>query len=72
MGAVLMFRKGIRRADKKLFLAGMAKFSKVWSGRNHPLYRELDMSFSVTISRMPEELPRPCAEMLVTQHLRTC
>ena len=58
MGALLMFRKGIRHADNELFLTGLRKFAKLWSGRHHPLYRELEMSFSVTLARMPSELRR--------------
>ena len=36
--------------------SGRAKFSKVWSARNHPLYKELEMADSVALVRMPKEI----------------
>ena len=30
----------------------------MWSGRNHPLYRELDVSFFVTLLRMPQKVKK--------------
>lgn len=39
-----------------LYSSGMAKFAKVWSARNHPLYRELEASETISRLRMPREM----------------
>lgn len=49
MDAILMYRKCVRDAIPSFMMAGRGLFAKVWSGRNHPLYRELEMSDSVVL-----------------------
>ena len=56
LDAVFLYRAGVRCAIPDFIEAGRAKFAKVWSGRNHPLYRELEMSDSLHLARMPPEL----------------
>ena len=54
--AFVMYREGIRKNRPKLTFAALAKYAKLWSGRKHPLYRELELSFNVSLSRMPPEI----------------
>ena len=56
MGAISMYRTGVRDANPEYMTSGLGKFCKLWSGRNHPLYRELEMSFTLSLARMPTEL----------------
>ena len=56
LDSMFLYRDGVRNANPKFMFAGLAKFAKLWSGRKHPLYRELEMSFNVSIARLPEEL----------------
>ena len=56
MAAIATYRAGIRHCKPELMSAGLNKFSKLWSGGNNPLYRELEMSFSVSLARMPDTL----------------
>lgn len=51
-----MYRAGIRGGIPKFIQAGRAKFAKVWCGRNHPLYREIEASDTLMQYRMPGEL----------------
>ena len=53
LDAVFMYRVGNRCANTKFMEAGRAKFAKVWTGRFHPLYRELEMGDTIALSRMP-------------------
>ena len=56
MDSVFLYRAGVRCGDIKFMESGRAKFSKVWSARNHPLYRELEMADSLALARMPKEI----------------
>ena len=56
MDAMFMYREGVRTDQADLMFAAMSKFAKLWSGRNHPLYRELEMSFALTLARVPDEV----------------
>ena len=56
LDAIFMFRVGVRCGIPDFTEAAQAKFAKVWSGRHHPLYRELEMASSVQQLRMPSEL----------------
>ena len=54
--AIFMYRKGIRDNNPSFVMAGRAVFAKLWSARNHPLYRELEMSDSISFARMPQQV----------------
>ena len=56
MDAIFMYRQGIRDNIPAFAFAGRGLFAKVWSARNHPLYRELEMSDSIAFARMPSEI----------------
>ena len=56
MDAMFMYREGVRTDQPELMFAATSKFAKLWSGRNHPLYRELEMSFALTLARVPDEV----------------
>ena len=56
LDAVFMYRVGVRCSKISFMDAGRAKFAKVWSGRVHPLYRELEMADSLASIRMPESI----------------
>ena len=58
LNSIFVFRCGIRSGDVNQILAGRAKMSKLWFGRNHPLYRELDSHDWLTRERMPQELTK--------------
>ena len=54
--AIFMYRAGVRLHINKFIEAGRAKFAKLWCGRNHPLYRELEMTDILMTTRMPPEI----------------
>ncbi len=54
--SLCMYRCGLRCGDKQMMDAARGKFSKLWSGRSHPMYRELEMSDLLQEIRMPPEL----------------
>ena len=54
LDAIFMYRAGIRCNIPAYIEAGRAKYSKLWSGRHHPLYRELEMADTICQHRMPE------------------
>ncbi len=54
--SLFMYRCGVRCGDKDMMDAARGKFSKLWSGRPHPMYRELEMSDLLQEIRMPTEL----------------
>ena len=56
LDAIFMYRAGIRGSIKTFIRAGRAKFAKLWSGRNHPLYRELEAADSILLENAPKEL----------------
>lgn len=56
MDLIFMYRQGVRDDIPSFVLAGRAIFAKVWYGRNHPLYWELEMSDSVAFARMPQKV----------------
>ena len=56
LDAVFMFRAGVRSNIPQFIRAGRAKYAKVWPGRHHPLYCELEMSDTICLSRMPQEI----------------
>ena len=51
MGAISMYRTGVRDANPEYMTSGLGKFCKLWSSRNHPLYRELEMLFTLSLAR---------------------
>ncbi len=54
--SLFMYRCGVRCGDKGMMDAARGKFAKLWSGRPHPMYRELEMSDLLQEIRMPSEL----------------
>ena len=56
LDAVFMYRGGIRCNIKEFIEAGQAKFAKMWCGRWHPLYRELEVCDLVQQLRMPADV----------------
>ena len=56
MDSIFMFRAGIRSGRSDLIWAGRAKFSKVWSGRHHPAYRELNAHDMMQRMLLPDQL----------------
>lgn len=54
--ALFMFREGIRGGIVEFTQAALAKYAKLWSGRRHPLYRELEAAHHVLLARMPDEV----------------
>jgi hypothetical protein len=56
LDAIFLFRAGVRGQKPAYIYAGLAKFAKIWSGRNHPLYREIEMHFSIMLERMPDQV----------------
>ena len=56
LDAVFMFRCGQRCCNGDVMVAARGKFVKLWSGRVHPLYHELEMADSLAFTRMPEEV----------------
>ena len=53
LDAIFAYRVGVRCGNTQFMEAGRAKFAKVWSGRVHPLYRELEMADTLNLLRMP-------------------
>lgn len=56
LDSIFLYRKGIRGANSDQSFAARAKIAKIWSGRSHPSYRELEMTDSIHLSRMPPEV----------------
>ena len=56
LDAVFMFRCGQRCCNADVMIAARGKFAKHWSGRVHPLYRELEMADLLTYIRMPTDV----------------
>lgn len=56
LDAIFLYRAGLRSGATDMMLAGRASFSKVWFGRCHSMYRELDMYDSIMRECMPAEL----------------
>ena len=56
ISSIFMYRQGVRENIPSFVFAGRAIFAKIWSARNHPLYRELEMSDSVAFARMPPNM----------------
>ena len=56
LNSIFMYRAGVRSGNQRFMEAGRAKFSKIWSARSHPLYRELEMADSVMKMRAPAEV----------------
>ena len=56
LDAIFMYRAGVSGGIERFVHAGRAKFAKLWCGRNHPVYRELEASDSLLLQRLPEEL----------------
>ena len=54
--SIFLFRDGVRSGDTQKMEAGRAVFSKVWSARHHPMYRELDMKDTIMFRSMPANL----------------
>ena len=56
LDSVFMYRCGQRCGNADAMIAAHSKFAKVWSGRVHPLYRELEMADTLTYIRMPNDV----------------
>ena len=58
LDAIFLHRQGVRTGNGRFLdiKAGRAKFAKLWSGRHHPLYRELEVSDTLMLERVPQEL----------------
>ena len=56
LDAIFLYRAGVRCGIDSFIHAGRAKFAKVWSGRIHPLYRELEIADTVKLMRIPRDL----------------
>ena len=56
LDSVFLYRAGVRCGISKFISAGRAKFAKLWCGRNHPLYRELEVADTVQLIRMPMDV----------------
>ncbi len=56
LDAIFAYRAGVRCGIPKLRAAGRAKFAKVWCGRVHPIYRELEAADTIAHFRMPEQI----------------
>lgn len=54
--SIFMHRAGIRSARPDLIWAGRAKFTKVWSARHHPAYRELNLHDLMQRLMVPPDL----------------
>ena len=54
--AMAMFRAGIRTGRSDMVRAGRLLFSKMWCGRRHPQYRELDVQDLIQHNQMPEKV----------------
>ena len=68
---MFLYRQGVREENSSFINSGLSKFAKVWSGRNHPLYRELELSHQVLLLRLPENVRKlvdsSCSISLVQQ-----
>ena len=56
LDSLFMFWAGVRCGNIDFTKAGRAKLAKIWCGRHHPLYRELELSDTILLERMPPEL----------------
>ena len=56
LDSIFMFRTGVRGSIQRFIKAGLAKFAKLWCGRHHPLYRELEAAHNLQYERMPEKV----------------
>ena len=54
LDAIFMYRAGQRSLHPDMMTAARAKFAKLWCGRVHPLYRELEMSDTLSHIRMDD------------------
>ena len=53
---IFLYRAGIRSGHIDMAWSARAKFAKVWTGRNHPAYRELSTNDFLQQLLMPAEL----------------
>ena len=56
LDAIFMYREGIRNEKTELAFSARAKVAKLWTGRHHPNYREIEMADSISLARMPADL----------------
>ena len=56
LDSVFLYRAGVCCSIPDFAEAGRAKYAKVWSGRHHPHYRELEMADTIQMTRMPLEV----------------
>jgi hypothetical protein len=56
LDGIFLYRIGVREGNKDKMEAGRAKSAKLWFGRSHPLYRELDTLDMINREKMPPEL----------------
>ena len=54
--SIFVFRTGVRGGIENFMKTGLAKYAKLWSGRRHPLYRELEMADTLLSVRAPDDL----------------
>ncbi len=64
MDAMFLYHCGIRCGDQEFMDAGRNKFAKVWYGRRHPMYRELEMTDTLQNLRIPDQLKSFIADSL--------
>ena len=53
---IFMYRAGVRTGNGDMMKAARAIFAKMWVGRRHPQYRELEVQSLVQQVQMPKEL----------------
>jgi hypothetical protein len=56
LDGIFLYRTGVREGDKDKMEAGRAKAGKLWFGRSHPMYRDLDTWDMVKREKMPPSL----------------
>ena len=60
LDALFLYKTGVRSEEAHFIKAGRAKFAKLWCGRHHPLYRELEVGDSITREQMPSQVLYYC------------
>ena len=54
--AIFMFRAGVRTGRTDFMKAGRALYAKMWVGRRHPQYRELEVQSLIQQIQLPDKL----------------
>ena len=68
LDAVFLCRCGERCGNVDAMISERAKYAKLWSGRVHPLYRELEMSDTLLYVRMPDDV-RACVKRTMSLNM---